>query len=52
MADSTDVVVRTTIFGLDLAAVTLPSEVLTEDRVSRMNALSDLLGERERSSSR
>ncbi|MGE5159364.1 MAG: hypothetical protein ACM3OF_14600 [Gemmatimonas sp.] len=35
-------VVRTTIFGLDVAAVVLPNEPL-----SRMNALWDLLGERE-----
>ena len=34
-------------FGMDVAAVMLPSELLTEDRVSRMNALWDLLGERE-----
>jgi hypothetical protein len=46
-ADDADDVVRTTIFGLDVAAVMLPSDMLTEDRVSRMNALWDLLGERE-----
>ena len=34
-------------FGLEVAAVMLPSEVLMEDRVSRMNELWDLLGEHE-----
>jgi len=46
-ADDADDVVRATIFGLDVAAVLLPNEMLKEDRVSRMNALWDLLGERE-----
>ena len=42
-----DGVLRAKIFGLDVAAVVRPSELLTEDCVSRMNALWDLLGERE-----
>ncbi len=46
-ADGFDEVARATIFGLDVAAVMLPSDMLTEDRVSRMNAFWDLLGERE-----
>ncbi len=46
-ADSADGVVSMEVFGLDVAAVMLPSDVLTEDRVSRMNALWDLLGEHE-----
>ena len=45
--DGDDEVVRAEVFGLDVAAVMLPSELLAEDRVSRMNALWDLLGERE-----
>ena len=40
-------VARATIFGLDVAAVLLPCEVLAEERVERMNQLWDLLGERE-----
>jgi len=46
-ANSPDGVARATIFGLEVAAVMLPSEVLAEDRVSRMNELWDLRGERE-----
>jgi hypothetical protein len=42
-----DGVRRAKSLGLDVAAVMLPGEVLTEDRVSRMNALWDLLDERE-----
>ncbi len=34
-------------FGLDFTAVTLPSEVLTEGRVSRMNAFWDAMSDRE-----
>ena len=45
--DCADDVVRAKVFGLDVAAVMLPSDMLTEDRVSRMNALWDMLGERE-----
>jgi len=45
--DNPDGNFRTTMFGLSAAAVMLPNEMLTEDRVSRMNALWDLLGERE-----
>ena len=45
--DRADGVVRAEIFGLTVAAVMLPSDVLTEERVSRMNELWDLLGERE-----
>ncbi len=45
--DGDDEVVRSEVFGLDVAAVMLPSELLTEDRVSRMNEFWDLLGERE-----
>ena len=40
-------VVRTKIFGLDVAAVLLPSDVLSEERVERMNQFWDLLVERE-----
>jgi len=42
-----DDILRANVFGLDVAAVLLPNEMLTEDRVRRMNALWDLLGERE-----
>ena len=45
--DGSDDVVRAKVFGLDVAAVMLPSDMLTEDRVSRMNEFWDLLGERE-----
>ncbi len=45
--DRADGVMCAEVFGLDVAAVMLPSDVLNEDRVSRMNALWDLLGERE-----
>jgi len=46
-ADDADDVLRANVFGLDVAAVLLPNEMLKEDRVSRMNDLWDLLGERE-----
>ena len=39
-------VARATIFGLEVAAVMLPNELLTEDRVRRMNEFWDRLGER------
>ncbi len=39
-------VVTASLLGLDLAAVLLPSEVLSEDRVSRMNELWDLIADR------
>ncbi len=45
--DGSDDVVRAKVFGLDVAAVMLPSDMLTEDRVSRMKEFWDLLGERE-----
>ncbi len=45
--DSAGIVVRATLFGLDLTAVLLPPDMLLEERVSRMNQLWDLLGERE-----
>ena len=40
-------VLRAKLLGLDVAAVMLPSEILSEERVERMNQLWDLLGERE-----
>ena len=40
-------VVTASLFGLDVAAVLLPSEVLLEDRVSRMNAFWDLIEHRD-----
>ncbi|MGE5261277.1 MAG: hypothetical protein ACM3MH_10435 [Actinomycetota bacterium] len=46
-SETADGVVRMEVFGLDVAAVMLPSEVLAEDRVGRMNALWDLLDVRE-----
>jgi hypothetical protein len=42
-----DELARATILGLDVMAVILPSGMLAEDRVERMNALWNLLGERE-----
>jgi hypothetical protein len=40
-------VVRAEVLGLDVAAVMLPSEILREERVDRMNQFWDVLGERE-----
>lgn len=40
-------VITTTLFGLDVVAVALPSDLLTEDRVLRINQLGDPLGDRE-----
>jgi hypothetical protein len=39
--------VTASLFGLDVAAVLLPSEVLLEDRVSRMNEFWDLIQHRD-----
>jgi hypothetical protein len=38
---------RATILGMAVAAVVLPSEMLAENRVERMNALWDAIGERD-----
>jgi hypothetical protein len=35
------------VFGLDLVALVLPSDLLAEERVSRMNVFWELLGDRE-----
>jgi hypothetical protein len=40
-------VVTARVLGLDVAAVLLPSEVLLEDRVSRMNEFWDLIADRD-----
>jgi hypothetical protein len=40
-------VTRMELFGLDVAIVQLPSDTLSEDRVSRMNRFWDLLGDRQ-----
>lgn len=45
--DAPDEVVTLEILGLDFRAVLLPSELLTEDRVLRMNRFWNLLGEQE-----
>jgi hypothetical protein len=42
-----DDVTRAMILGLEVAVVVLPSEMLAEERVERMNALWDALGGRE-----
>ena len=44
---ASDGILRTSILGLSVAAIFLPSDMLTEDRVVQMNKLWDLLGERE-----
>ena len=40
-------VVTARVLGFDVAAVLLPSEVLLEDRVSRMNEFWDLIADRD-----
>ena len=50
MADTderADELTRATILGLEVAAVVLPSGMLVEERLDRMNALWDALGQRE-----
>ena len=47
MSDVTGDVMRVSVCGVDVAAVLLPSDLLAEDRVARMNDFWDMLDQRE-----